>query len=258
MKTLKKFSWVNIAGLFVLILLVAGCATGKSIRSLSPVQPPDTLPEKMVLDDSNPRQFKVTAKQPILSMTQNDVTVSICYWRRADLDYKYNRGNAYSPFYETEGLHQGEKTDVFYVKITNNADTPVIYRVKGTPQTPAEIIDQGDNRYGAKDYKDLENRLLYMSRARGLYVKNGLAKAREILLEKQIGHVEKGILPGESREGFVPFARVKGNAETLDVIIPVELAPPLNTAARYKRLTFKFPFKHTLGIRNAQPSPKRH
>ena len=38
--------------------------------------------------------------------------------------------------------------------------------------------------YGGHNYEDLEERLMMMSRIGGLLVKNGLAKAREILLEK--------------------------------------------------------------------------
>ena len=66
-------------------------------------------------------------------MTKDNITVQIVYWRRADLDRKYNRGNAFSPFYETEALHQGDKTDVFYVKVTNNAAHPRCLSDQGHP-----------------------------------------------------------------------------------------------------------------------------
>jgi len=258
MKKLKECSWINLVGLFVLILSVAGCTGITSIQNLAPVQPAENLPENIVLDDSNPEMFKIPARGPIISETKDDVTVAISYWRRADLDRKYNRGNAVSPFFETEALHQGEKTDVFYVKITNNAPHKVIFRVKGTRQIPCEIIDQGDNRYGAQNYKDLEERLKLMSRAGGLYVTNGLKKAKQILLERQVGDTEEGIPPGGSIEGFVPFYQLKHNAETLKLIFPIELAPPEGTAARYKTLEFRFPFTHSKGIRIAQPPPIRY
>ena len=259
MKRLNRHAWIGSAGLFVLILLVAGCVTGTSLKNLPAVQPVETLPENIVLEEPDSAEFKIRPPTGrILSMTKDNITVQIVYWRRADLDRKYNRGNAFSPFYETEALHQGDKTDVFYVKVTNNAATPVVYRIKGTRQVPCEMVDQGENRYGSLDYHALKERLTYMSRASGIYVTNGLRKAREILIETQLLDTETGIPPGESIEGFLPFYQMKHNAETLTVIIPLELKPPEGTATRYKRIVYEFPFAHFKGIRLAQPAPHRY
>jgi len=265
MKELKENSWLKLAGLLVVALLVvSGCTSGVAIKTLAPIKPPENevgeivLPDDIVLNIDNPEEFKIPAKGPILSMTKDNVTVAISYWRRADLDRKYNRGNTASPFFETEALHQGEKTDVFYLKITNNAETKVVYRAKGTRDVPAEVIDQGDNRYGVLDYGDLEERLKFMTRIGGLYVKNGLAKAREILLERRIGKSEDGIPPGGSIEGFLPFQQTKSTAEELKIVIPLELAPAEGSGSRYKRLKFEFPYVHNKGIRIAQPRPTRY
>lgn len=207
-----------------------------------------------------PEAFNIQARQPFLTKTIDGITVSICYWRRTDLDRKYNRGNAFSPFYETEALRQGDKTDVYYVKITNNRNEHIIFDVK-----KCEVTDQGDNFYPSMDYDDLVERFTYMSRATGLYVTNGLAKAREILLEKRMPIVEKqvgahrrGVKPGESAEGFVPFRQVKLNALDLSVILRIEKAPPPEGAQRYQTIEFQFPFTHSRGIRVAQPSPQRY
>ena len=259
MKRLNRNSWIGSAGLLVLILLVAGCTAGTSLKNLPAVQPAETLPENIVLEEATSDVFKIRPPTGrILSMTKDNITVQIVYWRRADLDRKYNRGNAFSPFYETEALHQGDKTDVFYVKVTNNAATPVVYRVKGTRQVPCEMVDQGENRYGSLNFNSLKERLTYMSRASGIYVTNGLKKARQILIETQLLDTEKGIPPGESIEGFLPFYQMKHNAETLVVIIPLELKPPEGTATRYKRIIYEFPFVHYKGIRLAQPAPHRY
>ena len=260
MKKLNRSSWISSAGLFVLILLVAGCAVGKTtLRNLSPVTPAEILPEDIILEEVNAEIFKIRPPTGrVMSITKDNITVQMVYWRRADLDRKYNRGNAYSPFYETEALHQGDKTDVFYLKVTNNAETAAVYRIGGTRQVPCEIIDHGENRYGTLDYDGLKERLTYMSRASGIYVKNGLKKAREILIETQVPDTEAGIPPGGSIEGFLPFYQMKHNAETLKVIIPIELKPPEGTATRYKRLVYEFPFTHDKGIRLSQPAPQRY
>ena len=215
---------------------------------------------EVVMMSDHPELFDVNSRQPILTKTADGITVSIAYWRRADLDRKYNRGNAFSPFYETEALHQGDKTDVFYVKITNNREHNIIFNVK-----KCRIVDQGENIYNGMDYDDLEERFTYMARATGLYVKNGLETARRILIERRMPIVEKqvgtrrtGIPPGESAEGFVPFTQTKLNALELKVILPIEKAPPPGAAQRYQTIEFEFPFTHDRGIRNAQPSPKRY
>ena len=214
----------------------------------------------VIMMSDYPALFDVPSRQPILTKTKDGITVSIAYWRRPDLDRKYNRGNAFSPFYETEALHQGDKTDVFYVKITNNRNENIIFNVK-----ECTIIDQGENIYGGLDYDDLQERFTYMARATGLYVKNGMEIARRILIEKRMPIVEKqvgahrtGIPPGESIEGFLPFVQIKLNAEELQVILPIEKAPPPGAAQRYQTLEFVFPFTHNRGIRIAQPSPKRY
>ncbi len=215
----------------------------------------------VILVSNYPEAFEIPAKQSILTKTLDDITVSICYWRRSDLDYKYNRGNAYSPFYENAAAgKQGENTDVFYVKITNNRQQHIIIDVK-----KCRIIDQGDSVYAGLYYKDLEDRFVSNKRVSGLYVTNGLQLAREILLEKRMPVVEKqvgthrvGINAGESAEGFVPFIQVKPNATELTIILEIEKAPPPEGAQRYQTINFKFPFTHDRGIRVAQPAPQRY
>ena len=214
----------------------------------------------VIMMSDHPKLFDVQARQPILTKAKDGITVSIAYWRRPDLDRKYNRGNAFSPFYETEALHQGDKTDVFYVKITNNRSENIIFDVK-----KCQIIDQGENIYNGMNFDDLRERFTYMARATGLYVTNGLETARRILIEKRMPIVEKqvgtrrtGIRPGESAEGFVPFVQTKLNALELKVILPIEKAPPPGAAQRYQTVEFEFPFTHDRGIRVAQPSPKRY
>jgi hypothetical protein len=263
MMSLNDSVKMNIAALLILILFVAGCMGGTALKHESPVHPPEKLPEDIVLDVDNPDFFKIAAKGPILSMTQKDITVSLTYWRNADLNFKYNRGSSVSPFFETEALHQGDKTDVFYVKIENNSPQKVVFKVQGRRARDAggataicEIADMRENRFPALSYVDLEQRLRYMRKVGGLYVKNGLRIARQILLERQIPDNE--IQPGTSAEGFLPFQELKLNTRELEVIIPLEKAPPEGTAGRYQNVVFRFPLVHSESIRHAQPPTTRY
>jgi hypothetical protein len=255
MKTRHGYIWLGLVGVLASLLFIAATCQQGSLKTLSPVQPPEALPEDVVLVSDNPKMFKVPAKTPILTMVKDDIEVSICYWRRADLDRKYNTGNAVSPFYEREALHQGEKADAFYVKITNNRPYKVLFRYNSRD---LKIVDQGDNWYGVLTYEDLKERLELMTRVTGLHIKNGLEIARQILLEKAIGDPDRGVPSGESREGFLPFYQLKHNAESLTVNLPIEKVPPPNTAARYQTIMFEFPFTHSRGVRLAQPAPQRY
>lgn len=215
----------------------------------------------VVLVSDHPAAFDIQARQPILTKTRDGITISICYWRRTDLDRKYNRGNTTSPFYENEAAgHQSDNTDVFYVQITNNRDEHIIFDVK-----KCYVVDQGDSVYSGLNFEDIKERFAYDLSASGLYATNGLKKAKEILLEKRMPLVEKqvgtrrvGVKPGQSVEGFVPFRQIKKNAVDLSVILPIEKAPPPVGAQRYQTIEFSFPFTHNRAIRAAQPPTQRY
>lgn len=253
MKGLNNYVWPSFAGLFILLLLTMGCASGTPLKNMPPIQPSDRLDENTVLDESDPEQFEIPAKSPILIMTKDDIEVAICYWRHYDLNRKYHRGNTVSPFYASEALHQGDKTDVFYVKITNNRPQKILFNVN-----KCKIEDQGENWYGPLDYDGLVERFGLMSRVAGIPVKNGLAVARRILLEKQIGRLDDGIPAGKSIEGFLPFYQTKLNARELTVMVPIEKAPPPNTTKRFQTIDFNFPFIHSESVRHAQPTPVKY
>ncbi len=220
----------------------------------------NTKKADVILLSDYPEAFDIHAKQHIVTKTLDDITVSICYWRRADLDRKYNRGNAFSPFYEREAMNQGDKTDVFYVKITNNRSEYILVDVK-----KCYLFDQGKTVYKGLNFENMRDRFTDMTRVTGLYVKKGLETARQILLEKRMPIVEKqvglhrtGVQPGESVEGFLPFVQLKPNTVKLQVILPIEKAPPPGGAQRYQTVEFIFPFTHDRGIRVAQPPPQRY
>lgn len=253
MKQLNRYVWPSSAGLFILLLLTMGCAGGGALKNMAPIQPAENLDEYTVLDTSNPERFEIPAKTAVLITTKDDIEIAIAYWRHYDLNRKYHRGNSVSPFYASEALHQGEKTDVFYVKITNNRPQQILFDVR-----KFKIEDQGENWYGSLEYEDLVERFGLMSRVTGLHVRNGLAVAQKILLEKQIGKLDEGIAPGQSVEGFLPFYQTKLNARELTIMMSIVKAPPENTTQRFQTVDFNFPFVHSESVRHAQPTPIRY
>ena len=124
-------------------------------------------------------------QKPTYTMIRDGITLHVTYWRDHDLNRKFNRGNSTSVFYQSEALHQGDKTDVFYVEIINNRSSKLLFDVRKW-----SIEDSNDNFYSGMNFDDLRERMTMMSRVGGLSMKNGLNKAKEILLEKQMSRLE--------------------------------------------------------------------
>lgn len=219
---------------------IFACQTGKSLRSLSPIQPPPTLSEEFTLNQD--------AKPPEVSMTKNDITVTAAYWRRYDLNRNYNRSSMTSPFYYQEAWHQGEKVDVFYVTITNNRKVPILFDV-----TACKIVDQRESEYRALNYRENRKRLEF-KKGHDLMIENGLKESKKILLQMSVADGE--IDPDETVQGYIPFRQVKSNAVELQVQIPVETTPE-KVSERYKKVPFNFQFIHNKAIRIAQPATMR-
>ena len=345
MKKRHIYNWIPTAvGLFTLILLMAGCTGGTSLRHLPPLQPnvpgklgvPSGLPKGMVavvppmnesgeidesalgetleglLKDENncvffveknevgpnasPEEaalaFELTPEQhdkvmeialekyesdtvaskmailtlgrdnlrkPKYTMIRDGITLTVTYWRDADLNRKFNRGNATSVFYQSEALHQGDKTDVFYIEIANHRNSKLLFNVRKW-----SIEDSNDNFYSGMNFKDLKERLTMMSRVGGLAVKNGLVQAKEILLEKQMARMEDGVSEMKDGEpgtmaGFAAFRQVKMNGKSVIQKILIEKAPPPDQpAGRFQLASFEFPYFHHRGIREMQPPPMRY
>ena len=228
-----------------------------SIKNMPPVFPPPSS-EELALDvtvynissevhpnisvdmkpEGDPKHAKITIQQ-------EDVIITAQYWRRYDLDFQYNRGGMTSPFYYEAAWHQSEKTDVFWVTITNNRKRSIHFNVH-----KCYIKDNREDEYFGLSYEDNEKRLLYKA-GRTKDIDNGLKKAREILIE--MGAPTGEIPGGQKIEGYLPFFQIKRASTSLEVIIPIELEPDTELG-RFKTIEFKFPFEHDPAIRMAQPA----
>ena len=136
MKRLSKLVQISLG--FMLMLALIGCqealksslksiTEGNSLKNMPAIFPDEeNLPEgHSILDMEVAReQFDPDAapRNNGVIVTKDGIEFSIVYWRSAALDFKYNRGNNASVFYEREAAHQGDKCDVFYVKLTNNRE----------------------------------------------------------------------------------------------------------------------------------------
>lgn len=208
----------------------------------------DRFPKEFEIGAKKEIALNLEAKYPELKMTEDNITITIAYWRKYALDRKYNRGSMTSPFYYEGAWHQGEKLDVFYVTITNNRKTPTLLDV-----TDCMIVDQRESEYSALSYEENRKRLEY-KKGHDITIENGLKKSKQILLQMSVADEE--IEPGETVEGFLPFRQVKSIAKELDVKIILEKTPE-KAMERYKQITFNFPFIHDKGIRTAQPATMR-
>jgi hypothetical protein len=239
MRVIRIITVAFVAFSMLSLILLSGCTRGQALRNLPPVFPLEEQPPEAKLDPTS----------KAISITKNDVTISVRYWRKYDLDRKFNVGTMTSPFYYKESWKQSEKLDVFYVTIQNNSKRKIIVDV-----TKFYMMDNRENKYISATYDFLIERFR-MRRMMDVSVRNGLAKAREILLEKRLP-ADNTIKPGEKVEGFVPFTMSVLRAQKLFVHIPITFVPEKPTG-RYEGVEFVFHFKHDPAIRSAQPATIR-
>lgn len=231
---------ITLMAFFLLGLIsINGCTKGQALRNLPPIFP----------SEEQPTEAKVDPKTKTISITKDDVTVSARYWRKYDLDRRFNVGAMTSPFYYKESWKQSEKLDVFYITIQNNGKRKII-------ADPAKfyMMDNRENKYISLNY-DLMVERFRMRRMMDISVRNGLNKAREILLETRLP-ADKTVKPGEKVEGFVPFTMTVLRAQKVFVHVPITFVPEKPTG-RYETTEFVFNFKHDMAIRVAQPATVR-
>ncbi|RKY04891.1 hypothetical protein DRP77_02575 [Candidatus Poribacteria bacterium] len=218
---------------------MSGCTGGKALSSLPPVFPLD----------EQPPGAKVDPKTNTITITKENITVSARYWRKYELDRRFNVGSMTSPFYYKEDWKQSEKLDVYYITVQNNREDTIELDINN-----CYVEDNRQNRYVSFDYDQLVERFR-LKRMMDITVRNGLKKAREILLEMKIGE-DKRIAPGEKVEGFLPFAMSVLRAEKLYLHIPI-LIIPKDPTERSRLVEFVFNFGHDMAIRLAQPATVR-
>ncbi len=253
----------RILGLVVVLAslaIVAGCVSGIPISRMSPVHPLETYEGEhadIIVDmETNP--------QPTLELTQKDITVRVQYWRKAALDWKYNRQGTRSAFLSQASWKQGDKVDVFWVTITNNRQRPLrtrlqdfggnlFFKIEDDVKLRA---DMEGNAYFALTEDANKDRLLNRGRVT-IDIKNGIDRMHPLLLETHLEARKWRVAPGETVEGYVPFYSIKPNATRLVMSIPMEIAPE-SEVGRWQREEFIFPMAFDRAIYEAQPATVTH
>lgn len=230
-------------------IIVGGCATGSSLGRLSPVQPLSVYENEyadIVVDTS-------TKPEPTLELTKEGVTVRVQYWRKYELDRKFNRGTSTSAFLTEPTWKQGDTCEVFYVIIKNSRKAPLSVKLRDFfIEDNLKLREEMEgNIFLAMSAEDNEKRLLY-KKGQNLSITNGLNEVKPLLLESHLPNGE--IAPGATAEGYVPFYGFKWNATRIWLHIAVEAAPEESAIGRYKRIEFVFPYALDRSIYEAQPA----
>ncbi|MDA1190142.1 MAG: hypothetical protein O3A46_00490, partial [Candidatus Poribacteria bacterium] len=192
----------------VAIIYGVGCAgQGSPLGRLAPIHPMESYQG----DYANIIVDTETEPGTTLELTQKGVTVRCQFWRRSDLDRKYNRGADLSAFYSPQNWKQGEQVDVFWVEIVNDLDRSIRIDL-----FEFEIIDtllvRGDdpNVYTFVPEEENIKRLLY-KKGQTLDITNGFKTVKPDLIETQLRAIGNEIPAKTTVKGYVPFFSVKLN-----------------------------------------------
>jgi len=246
-------------------LMATGCTTSSPLRRMSPIQPLPTYEG----DDANIIVDMETRPEPTLELTQDGVTVRVQYWRKAELDRRYNRGSKTSAFLFEASWEQGRRLDVWQVSVSHTYDKPL--RMKLIDINDSYVFIEDDlrmrkdmdpNYYYVLTEVENEGRIQY-KKGRTLDVNNGLKEMHPLLFETWL--INKEVPVGVTVEGYLPFQAVKPNVDTGDppseaniwLHIAVE-TPPDSEIGRYQKLDFVFPYRFDRSILESQPGTIRY
>lgn len=234
-------------------VVLIGCATGGGLSRQSPVQPLPVYENQyadIVVDTS-------TKPEPTIELTKDLVTVRVQFWRKYELDRKFNRGTSTSPFLTEPTWKQGDTCEVFFVTIKNGRKAPLSVKLRDfVIEDNLKLREDMDgNLFLALSADDNEKRILY-KKGQNIAITNGLNSIKPQLLETNMPNGE--IAPGATAEGWVPFFGFKMNATRLMLRIGVDAAPEESAISRYKRIDFEFPLALDRSIYEAQPATLKY
>jgi len=221
------------------VYLCACAAGGVSYDTAKdPIKPAPDLNKDSTIDPS----------ANAITITKEDITVTVEHWSRARLDNKFTTSSQRSPFYYLDTWPQSLQSEVFHVKITNNTPRGVVMNFKET-----KLYDERQYEYVPTTLEEIHYKFVSKN-LQDLKTKHGLEAAPQILLQTILG--PKSLIPaGKTMEGFVPFFTPSTMAEKVWLIIVLEKEPETATAA-YQKVSFRFDYIQNLTLRKTQPVTK--
>jgi len=226
--------------LSAMAIYLCSCASGGVSIDLrrDPIKPSPELKEGTVDLSTN-----------TITMTKDDITVTLEHWSRARLDRKFTTSTQRSPFFYLDTWPQSMQSEVFYVTVTNNTPRSIVFDFKETT-----LNDERQYQYVPTTYDEIRYKFVSKSYM-DLKTKQGLEAARQVLLSERIGK-DGVIAAGKTVEGFLPFFTPSPQAEKVWTIITFEKEPEVATLA-YEKAAFRFDYKQDLALRASQPPTKR-
>ena len=237
---MRRFSCVALAvALSVVVIYLCSCVSGGgAIDRTDPLIPLPELKEGVV--DPSTRA---------ISITKDNITITLEHWSRTRLNRKYTTVVMRSPFYYLETWQQGFQSEVFHVTIKNDTPKNVVVSFKETT-----LEDEREYKYKPLGIDELKYKFVtrkYMD----LKTKKGLELASQIMLSGVLGS-KRTVSAGETRFGFLPFNVPSSRATKVWLTLVLEKEPENPTAA-YERVEFRFDYVQDPVLRRTQPSIPR-
>ncbi len=236
---MRKFSRIVLTiALLPVAVYLCSCAGGGVIDPTDPITP---LPE-----------LKEGVADPIsraITITKDDVTVTVQHWSRRRLNRKYTTVDMRSPFYYLETWEQSFQSEVFQITIKNDTPRNVVVNLDQTV-----IEDEREYVYRIQEMDDFKYKF-FTKKMMDLKTKRGFQMARQILLKSVLG-TKREVPPGKTVVGFISFPGTSSIVTKLWVKLILEREPEVIIGS-YERVEFRFDFDQDPVLRKKQPPVKR-
>lgn len=238
---MRKFSCVALViALLAVVVYLCSCASGGgTIDATDPLTPSPELKEGVVDPTTN-----------IITITRDDITVTVDHWSRQRLNRKYTSIDTRSPFFYLDNWEQTFQSEVFYVTIKNDTPKNVVVNFKETI-----LEDEREYKYLPSTIDDLKYKFV-TKRYMDLKTKKGFELAPQIMLGEILGK-ERLVPSGQSVEGFIPFTTPSTQVEKVWLTVVLEREPEVVTGS-YERVEFRFDYIQDTVLRKTQPPVKRY
>lgn len=236
---MRKFSGVVSAlALLAVVIYLGSCIGGGMMDPTDPILPSPELKEGVVDPSSR-----------AITITKENVSVTLEHWSRTRLNRKYTTVDMRSPFYYLETWEQTFQTEVFHVTIKNDTPRSVLFDF-------GEATLSDDREYVFKPVeRDFYRYKFFTKKMMDLKTKNGMEILPHIMLENALDGGNR-VPAGETRSGFIAFTAPSSQAEKLWVTLVLEKEPEVSAAA-YEPVEYKFDYTQDLVLRTKQPAIKR-